>query len=55
MEYSMPVQERLGRSINPTLDTPSDGLAGKAAGNSFVLRVEQQDKINLIGGPPPEE
>lgn len=51
----MPVEEHLGRTINPTLYTPTDWLAKKAAGNSFVLRVSEQDKINLIGGPPPEE
>ncbi|MCX7171976.1 MAG: nucleotidyltransferase domain-containing protein [Proteobacteria bacterium] len=55
MEHLMPVEERLGRTINPTLYTPTDWLAKKAAGNSFVLRVSEQDKINLIGGPPPEE
>lgn len=55
MERLMPVEERLGRTINPTLYTPTDWLAKKAAGNSFVLRVTEQDKINLIGGPPPEE
>lgn len=55
MERLLPVEESLGRTINPTLYTPSDWLAKQAAGNSFVLRVAEQDKINLIGGPPPEE
>jgi predicted nucleotidyltransferase len=55
VERLLPVEERLGRSINPTIYTPADWLAKKAAGNSFVLRVSEQDKINLIGGPPPEE
>jgi hypothetical protein len=55
VECVLPVEERLGRTINPTLYTPTDWLAKKAAGNSFVLRVSAQDKINLIGGPPPEE
>lgn len=54
MERLMPVEERLGRTINPTLYTPTDWLARRGAGNSFVLRVMQQDKIDLIGGPPPE-
>lgn len=49
MERLIPVEEQLGRSINPTLYTPTDWCAKKAAGNSFVLRVEEQDKINLIG------
>jgi predicted nucleotidyltransferase len=55
VECVLPVEERVGRTINPTLYTPTDWLAKKAAGNSFVLRVSAQDKINLIGGPPPEE
>jgi len=55
VERMMPVEERLGRSINPTIYTSADWLAKKAAGNSFVLRVSEQDKINLIGAPPPEE
>lgn len=54
MERLLPVEEQLGRSINPTLYTLADWQAKKAAGNSFVVRVEQQDKIDLLG-PPPEE
>lgn len=55
VERLLPVEERLGRSINPTIYTPADWLTKTAAGNSFVLRVSEQGKINLIGGPPPEE
>jgi predicted nucleotidyltransferase len=55
VERLLPVEEHLSRSINPTIYTPADWLAKKAAGNSFVMRVSAQDKINLIGGPPPEE
>jgi predicted nucleotidyltransferase len=55
MERLIPVEEHLGRTINPTLYTPTDWLDKKTAGNSFVVRVAEQDKINLIGGPPPEE
>lgn len=55
VERLLPVEERLGRSINPTIYTPADWLAKKAAGNSFVLRVSEQDKINLIGDASPEE
>ncbi len=55
VECLLPVEERLGRSINPTIYTVADWLAKKTAGNSFVLRVFEQEKINLIGGPPPEE
>ena len=55
VERLLPVEENLGRSINPTIYTPADWLTKKAAGNSFVLRVSEQDKINLIGNPPLEE
>ena len=55
MERLLPVEQHLGRSINPTIYTPADWQARKAAGNSFVLRVSEQDKIDLIGGPPPKE
>ncbi len=54
MESLMPVEERLGRAINPTLRTRDDWLAKMATGNSFVLRVAEQDRIDLIGGPPEE-
>lgn len=54
MEHLIPVEALLGRTINPTLYTLDDWLAKQAAGNSFVLRVTQQEKINLIGGPPQE-
>lgn len=54
MECLMPVEERLGRAINPKLYTLDDWLAKKAAGNSFVLRVAEQDKIDLIGSQPEE-
>lgn len=54
MERMLPVEEQLGRTINPTLYTLTDWQAKKAAGNSFVVRVEQQDKIDLIGHNPEE-
>lgn len=52
MEHLLPVEAQLGRTINPTLYTLADWQAKKAAGNNFVRRVEQQDKINLIGRNP---
>lgn len=52
MEAVIPAEERLGRTINPTLYTHVDWLAKRAAGNSFVVRVEQQDKIDVIGRNP---
>lgn len=48
MERLLPLEEHLGRTINPTLYTPEDWAAKLAAENSFVMRVVQQDKINLI-------
>lgn len=54
MERLLPMEEQLGRPINPTLYNPHDWAARLAAGNSFVVRVLQQDKINLIGGNPGE-
>jgi predicted nucleotidyltransferase len=54
MEQLMPLEEQLGRPINPTLYTPEDWIGKWNAGNSFVQRVVQQDKINLIGGNPLE-
>lgn len=55
MERLLPVEEQLGRTINPTLYTLADWQAKKAAGNSFVVRVEQQEKVDLIGRNPQEE
>ena len=52
MERLLPVEEQLGRSINPTLYTLSTWQERKQAGNSFVIRVEQQEKIDLIGHNP---
>ncbi|MCQ4348026.1 helix-turn-helix domain-containing protein [Pseudomonas stutzeri] len=52
MERLLPVEEQLRRTINPTLYTPDEWQARKAAGNSFVLRVAEQDKIELIGRDP---
>ena len=54
MERLMPLEEQLGRVLNPTLYTPDDWAAKLAAENSFVVRVAQQDKINLMGENPLE-
>ena len=54
MERLMPMEEQLGRPINPTLYTPQDWGAKLAAQNSFVLRVVQQEKIVLLGANPLE-
>jgi len=50
----MPLEEQLGRPINPTLYTSDDWAAKLAAQNSFVVRVAQHEKINLIGSNPLE-
>ncbi len=52
MECLLPLEEQLGRTINPTLHTVADWQAKKAAGNAFVMRVEQHEKIDLIGRNP---
>jgi len=54
MERLMPMEEQLGRPINPTLYTPQDWAAKLAAQNSFVVRVVQQEKIDLLGVNPLE-
>ncbi len=54
MEQLMPLEEQLGRPINPTLYTSDDWAAKLAAQNSFVVRVAQHEKINLIGSNPLE-
>lgn len=54
MERLLPLEEHLSRTLNPTLYTPEDWAAKLAAENSFVMRVAQQDKINLMGENPLE-
>jgi len=49
MERLLPLEEQLGRPLNPTLYTPDDWMTKLSAENSFVVRVAQQDKINLMG------
>lgn len=48
----LPVEEQLGRTINPTLYTRADWQARRTEGNSFVLRVEAQEKIDILGSNP---
>ncbi|MCK9489317.1 MAG: transcriptional regulator [Xanthomonadales bacterium] len=45
-----PLIERLGRQVNPTLYTDAELKRKADAGNSFVARVLQQPRIDLIGG-----
>ncbi|WP_158248594.1 hypothetical protein [Pseudomonas sp. FW300-N1A1] len=39
-------------ALNPTLYTPEDWAGKLVAGNSSVLQVAQQEKINLLGENP---
>lgn len=52
MEHLLEVEEQLGRTINPVLYSVADWQSKKAAGSSFVTRVNQQEKIDLIGQDP---
>lgn len=52
MELLAPVEESLGRTINPTLYSPQDFEAKLTAGNHFLLRVLEQPKISLWGESP---
>ncbi|MEB0090970.1 nucleotidyltransferase domain-containing protein [Pseudomonas sp. CCI1.2] len=54
MELLIPLEEQTGRTINPTLYTLADWQTKLESSNSFVLRVEQQEKINIIGSNPKE-
>lgn len=54
MERLLPVEKLLGRTINPTLYTLADWQAKLSAGSSFVLRVDRQEKLNVIGSNPLE-
>lgn len=45
-----PVEEKLGRKINPTLYTPEEFEDRKAVGNPFLSRVLSGEHLVLIGG-----
>lgn len=47
MELLAPVEEMIGRRINPTIYTPADFLARLNAGNHFLTRVMDQARISL--------
>ena len=47
MELLTPVEEALARTINPTLYSPQDFAAKLGAGNHFLQRVTEQDRILL--------
>ncbi|MGE8065352.1 transcriptional regulator [Pseudomonas sp. NPDC089569] len=54
MERLLPLEDQLGRPLNPTLYSPEDWAAKLAAETSFVVRVMQQEKIILMGESPVE-
>ena len=54
MDLLMPLEGQLGRPLSPTLYTPKDLRAKRAAGNGFIERVLQQSKINIMGHNPLE-
>ena len=49
MELLAPVEESLGRTINPTLYTPQDFAVKLTSGNHFLQRVLEQPRILLYG------
>ena len=52
MAKLLPVEQRVARVINPTIYTLSDWHLKISVQNSFVTRVSEQDKIDLIGHDP---
>lgn len=48
MELLLPLEEQLGRTINPTLYSVADWAEKKTSHNSFVVRVEEQARIDLL-------
>ncbi len=49
MTLLMPVEEQLGRTINPTLYTKATWQAQHKTDDNFVQRLAQQEKIDIIG------
>ena len=49
MELLIPVEEKLGRPINPTVYSISDFRKKRNAKNSFLTRVMKQEKIIVMG------
>ena len=45
----MPVEEQLGRKINPSIYSNGDVLQKLKKGNAFLTRIMAQQKIFLIG------
>jgi predicted nucleotidyltransferase len=51
LEALLPAQTQLGRPVNLTTFTPDEFRQRLAAGRSFIIRVLQQPKIFIKGGP----
>lgn len=49
MDFLIPVEGKLGRSINPTIYTVLDFRKKLGEGNSFLTRVMEQEKIIVMG------
>lgn len=45
-----PLQERLGREVNPVVMAPEEFAAQRAAGDRFVKRVMHEPRLYLLGG-----
>ena len=52
LELLVPIEEQLGRKINPTLLTPTEFKRRRAERDSFVNRVLAQPTVSLIGEVP---
>ena len=52
LKLLLPVEEQLGRRINPTLYTPTEYKRRRARKDSFLSRVLAQPVIPLIGEAP---
>jgi len=50
MAALQPLDEQLGRTVNPTLYSRADWRKRAEAGNSFITRVLAQPRLWLIGG-----
>lgn len=51
LDTLQPAQAQLGRVVNPTLYTPDEFAQRVRDGRSFMLRVLEQPKIFIKGGP----
>ncbi|MDA1371554.1 MAG: nucleotidyltransferase domain-containing protein [Proteobacteria bacterium] len=49
MEMLIPMEDKLGRSLNPTVYTPVEFQSRLADKNVFLTRVMEQEKIVILG------